>query len=522
MPKRWSPRRTVTLRRIRVMVCAVALVLASCLTFAFTARKSVALDVNGDTRYLTTYATTVSGLLREQGVDVKTHDLVKNTGDGTLVNNDVVTVKSAYQTTITIDGQQMPFWTVADSAEQLLDFFEQNEVAASRVTVDIKNVYNQLTGGMVINADGPVTVIADGKTSIAPNGKLPAASILDSKGITLGKDDRVSVQKEDGKTILRVQRVTYGDETETVVIPYTTRTVQDDTLDPGATRVDMAGENGEKKITYRVTYVDGKPVDKTQTNEVVTKTALDEVVAVGPEKVELPDDNGGNGGANDDDADTADGTNADGSGDGSDSTGDNSPDENAGESTNEPTEQPSAQPTQQPQPSTEPTQQPSAQPTQQPTQQPQPTQKPTQQPTQKPTQQPTQKPTQQPQPTQKPTQQPTQPSAPAESCRLCRPSASAAQAYAAGAAAQYGWTGQNWTDLVKLWNRESGWRWNAENPYSGAYGIPQSLPGNKMAAFGSNWKNDAAVQIDWGLSYIAGRYGSPMKAWEHSERVGWY
>ena len=43
-----------------------------------------------------------------------------------------------------------------------------------------------------------------------------------------------------------------------------------------------------------------------------------------------------------------------------------------------------------------------------------------------------------------------------------------------------------------------------------------------MAAFGSNWKHDAAVQIDWGLSYISGRYGSPMKAWEHSERVGWY
>lgn len=516
MPKRWSPRRTVTLRRIRVMTCAVALVLASCLTFAFTARKSVALDVNGDTRYLTTYATTVSGLLREQGVDVKTHDLVKNTGDGTLVDNDVVTVKSAYQTTITIDGQQMPFWTVADSAEQLLDFFEQNEVAASRITVDIKNVYNQLTGGMVINADGPVTVIADGKTSIAPNGKLPAASILDSKGITLGKDDRVSVQKDGGKTILRVQRVTYGDKTETVVIPYTTRTVLDGTLDPGARRVDMAGENGEKKITYRVTYVDGVPVDTTQTKEVVTKTALDEVVAVGPEKVEVPDDDAGNGDA---DADAGTGENGgDTAGDAADTTGQ----QPGSEPTQQPSAQPSAEPTQQPQPTQQPSAEPTQQPTQTPTQQPQPTQKP--QPTQQPTQQPQPKPTQTqtPKPTQKPTQQPTQPSTPAEDCRLCRPSASAAQAYAAGAAAQYGWTGQNWTDLVKLWNRESGWRWNAENPYSGAYGIPQSLPGNKMAAFGTNWRNDAAVQIDWGLSYIAGRYGSPMKAWEHSERVGWY
>ncbi len=81
----------------------------------------------------------------------------------------------------------MPFWTVASSAEQLLDFFNQNETEAAKITVNISNVYNKLTGGLIINQKGPVTVIADGKSSVAPNGKLPAASILDAKGITLGK-----------------------------------------------------------------------------------------------------------------------------------------------------------------------------------------------------------------------------------------------------------------------------------------------------------------------------------------------
>ena len=89
----------------------------------------------------------------------------------------------------------MPFWTVATSADQLLGFFEENQNNAAKITVDIKNVYNQLTGGLVINQSGPVTVIADGKSSVAPNGKLPAASILDSKGIVLNKEDRVSVEK---------------------------------------------------------------------------------------------------------------------------------------------------------------------------------------------------------------------------------------------------------------------------------------------------------------------------------------
>lgn len=76
---------------------------------------------------------------------------------------------------------------------------------------------------------------------------------------------------------------------------------------------------------------------------------------------------------------------------------------------------------------------------------------------------------------------------------------------------------------MKLWNRESNWLWYAESKSSGAYGIPQSLPGSKMAQFGENWKEDAAVQIDWGLNYIAThpKYGSPSKAWAHS-KYGWY
>lgn len=80
-------------------------------------------------------------------------------------------------------------------------------------------------------------------------------------------------------------------------------------------------------------------------------------------------------------------------------------------------------------------------------------------------------------------------------------------------------TGIAWSNL---WNRESRWLWYAENASSGAYGIPQSRPADKMAAFGANYRDDAAVQIDWGLWYIAQAYGSPSKAWQHSEQVGWY
>jgi hypothetical protein len=75
--------------------------------------------------------------------------------------------------------------------------------------------------------------------------------------------------------------------------------------------------------------------------------------------------------------------------------------------------------------------------------------------------------------------------------------------------------------LIKLWNRESGWRTNASNP-SGAWGIPQAVPGNKMSSFGADWKTNPVTQIKWGLSYIKGRYKTPCGAWQHSQDTGWY
>ena len=281
------------LRRVRVVICVTTVTLASVLAFGVGARKTVALTVNGETTTVTTYAMSVDRLLQEQQVKVKTHDLVESTSSGTLQNHSVVTVRSAYQTTVTIDGQEVPFWTVATSADQLLGFFEANEAEASKITVNIDNVYNKLTGGLVINQNGPVTVIADGKSSVSPNGKLPAASILDSKGIILNKEDRVSVEKDNGETILRVQRVTHDEQTRTKTVPHGTQTIIDASLQPGEAVVRQEGEDGEIQQTYDVTYVDGVEESEKLINEVTTKIAIDQIIAVGPEKTESSDaDNG--------------------------------------------------------------------------------------------------------------------------------------------------------------------------------------------------------------------------------------
>jgi hypothetical protein len=97
-----------------------------------------------------------------------------------------------------------------------------------------------------------------------------------------------------------------------------------------------------------------------------------------------------------------------------------------------------------------------------------------------------------------------------------------AQQIAEQTLSQYGWSSDQFSCLEPLWAHESGWSVTAENPGSGAYGIPQAMPGSEMASAGANWQTDAATQIRWGLTYIKDRYGSPCGAWAHEESDGWY
>jgi hypothetical protein len=96
------------------------------------------------------------------------------------------------------------------------------------------------------------------------------------------------------------------------------------------------------------------------------------------------------------------------------------------------------------------------------------------------------------------------------------------QQIAMGMLGSYGWSSSQFSCLVSLWNQESGWNVFASNPTSGAYGIPQALPGSKMASAGPDWQSDAATQIRWGLGYIQSTYGSPCGAWAHEQADGWY
>ncbi|MDQ4084747.1 MAG: lytic transglycosylase domain-containing protein [Actinomycetota bacterium] len=87
---------------------------------------------------------------------------------------------------------------------------------------------------------------------------------------------------------------------------------------------------------------------------------------------------------------------------------------------------------------------------------------------------------------------------------------------------EYGWDSYEMECLDQLWVSESNWQVHATNPTSGAYGIPQALPAEKMASAGSDWRTNPATQIEWGLRYIDLSYGSPCSAWEFKQDNNWY
>jgi murein DD-endopeptidase MepM/ murein hydrolase activator NlpD len=89
---------------------------------------------------------------------------------------------------------------------------------------------------------------------------------------------------------------------------------------------------------------------------------------------------------------------------------------------------------------------------------------------------------------------------------------------------EFGFGEGQWGCLNQLWIGESDWNYRAENSSSGAYGIPQSLPGRKMATMGSDWRTNPVTQIRWGLDYIKKSYGTPCNALDfwNSKSPHWY
>ena len=565
--KPWSPGKYAKKRVLRIVVSAAVTIAVCCIGFVLNQRKAIALEVDGKTKEVVTYADSLPKFLKEQGIQVHTHDQAVSSSGYWLTNGDVVKVRRAYEVMVNIGGHLIPYWTLASSAEQLENYFLQNDKEAARISVNIPNVYNALTGGIDLNASGPIEVIAFGKDYSVKNGNQPAASILDSLGITITSNDLVSVQHEGAKTVLVVERVSYGTETQDVMTSYAVKTVEDPNAYVGTTVIEQKGSYGEQQQTLKVTYINGKPAASQLLSAKVIKQSQPEVIEVGTKAKPKP--------APQKPAQTQKAE----------------PEKKAASAPQEPAQKPKAA---SPAPEAKKSEsdqkpaqtqkaEPKPAPAQPKTSSPAPAQSaPSSSSSQSSSQAAPATPAQTPQPSQSsqsgqaspqnsssgsgssasqsassqaPAQsahsssssQSSSQAAPATPAQTPQPSQSSsgsqnqaasqtepassselsgeltpaeAQTFAAGVAEdQYGWGSTQFSCLVELWNRESGWMWDAENVYSGAYGIAQALPPSKM---GTGWEYNAKVQIDWGLSYILERYGTPCGAWGHETTYGWY
>jgi uncharacterized protein YabE (DUF348 family) len=230
---------------LRILVSALVAIAVCCIGFILNQRKAIALEVDGKTKEVVTYTDSLPKFLKQQGITVHTHDQAVSSSGYWLTNGAVVKVRRAYEVMVNIGGHLIPYWTLASSAEQLENYFLQNDKEAAKISVNIPNVYNALTGGINLNASGPIEVIAFGKSYNVKNGNQPAASILDSLGITITSNDLVSVEHTGGKTILVVERVSYGTETQDIMTAYSIKTVDNPDAYVGTTTIKQKGSYGE-------------------------------------------------------------------------------------------------------------------------------------------------------------------------------------------------------------------------------------------------------------------------------------
>ena len=412
---------------------------------------SVMLEVNGVSRPVTSWGNTVGDALHAAGVSVGSNDLVQPGTGEAVRDGDTIVVRTSKPYTVTVDGQTRTLWTTASSADAILADAAPLGSAVS-LAADRSSSRDELTP--LVSRARNVVVTVDGTTrEVAVRPGQDARAILEAAGVSVHPLDRVNVTtNEAGELSINVSRVTRGEATETVEIPFSETTTTSSDLFVGESQVTTAGVNGattwtvwqEKKGDEVLTSV---PITEHSTSQPVTQVRSEGTKEVTPAALVAA---GIDPKATLEEKEEADGTTSVryraklGSISSKEEIAEIKGESKNGDAAAEVGDVPTNYSGEDPR-------------------------------------------------------------------SLARPLVAA-----------QGWGDSEYQCLILLWNRESQWNPYAENAYSGAYGIPQALPGSKMASAGADWRTNPITQINWGIGYIKGRYGTPCSAWAHSNAVGWY
>jgi uncharacterized protein YabE (DUF348 family) len=384
--------------KLTARIAVLALAASGIAGFSAT-HKSVTLTVDGESRQVQTFASTVEGVLSAQGVVYTERDLVAPGPGAAVPRSGEIVVRTAHPLSVAIDGQSQTVWTTAPTVEEALaDLGVRADEAALSVSRSASVV--GLVGTVSVSTAKPLTVAVDGAALEAYSTAPTVRDLLVELGVVLGPLDKVIPDLDQpvaaGEQV-EVHRAVATSGTEISVIPFETIEEEAADLPKGTKKVKTPGVAGQKVVTFTATVVDGEEISREIILEAVKVEPVAQVLLIGTRQAPtIPDVD----------------VNVD-------------------------------------------------------------------------------------------------------------PSS------AKGIARQmmldsYAWGDDQFACLVSLWERESGWRVNATNRSSGAYGIPQALPGSKMASAGADWQTNPATQIKWGLGYISGRYKTPCGAWEAFQQKGWY
>ena len=240
-------------------------------------------DCNVETQLEVPENQTVKDVLAEAEISLGEQDTVTPALTDTVTADTEITVKRHAAVTLTADKKE---YHVEITGGKVEDALKQANITLSKKDIVNHEEQAYLTDGMNIDVVRILSVFftADGKTEEITTSASTVKEFLESEGIKVKKRDRLSMKKsdklEDGAK-LTLKRVTFGKETVTESIPYSTTVRSDSSMNKGTTRVEQSGENGEKEVTYRITYVDGKEESREEISSKVVKEPVDRIVRSG-------------------------------------------------------------------------------------------------------------------------------------------------------------------------------------------------------------------------------------------------
>ena len=247
--------------------------------------KSVRLTVDGEARTVSTYASTVGGVLDDAGLTVGEHDVLAPGREARISDGSEIVLRRGRLLRLMVDGKPRQVWVTATTVQEALDQvgYRQDGLFVSATRSDRLPLEGyQLT----LRTPKTVTVVADGRRQRVVTTAATVGETLDDAGVRVDGDDRVSqlaaAAVVDGMTVT-VTRVSRKTSTTQTVLRYDTVEREDPNAAAGSRRVTTKGTNGLQQVTYVETYVDGKLTSRKVAKVTVLRKPVDEVVVVGPE-----------------------------------------------------------------------------------------------------------------------------------------------------------------------------------------------------------------------------------------------